>query len=175
MNGNYIIMDIGGGSVEFIFVENGQKMWSKSYNIGGGVLHNKFHHSDPISKEEISNLIAFLYDELKELALYAKSIKLEALIGASGSFEVVESMNGKKIPTSTISEVSLEEYWDVSSRIIQSSLEERKGMKGLPLSRVKLIVVAMILIDLVIEMCNPEKIMISPYALKEGLLSELND
>ena len=29
MNGNYIIMDVGGGSVEFILVNHGKKTWSK--------------------------------------------------------------------------------------------------------------------------------------------------
>ena len=173
MNGNYIIMDIGGGSVEFIVVKNSLCIWSKSYDIGVGVLHNKYHTSDPISKVEISQLIAFLYSTLEELKSTVQNLNIDALIGASGSFEVVESINGNTISDSNLSEVSLDNYWNVSSRIIEASLEERSQMEGLPNSRIKLIVVAMILIDVVIEMTNPNKIMISPYALKEGLLSEL--
>jgi exopolyphosphatase/guanosine-5'-triphosphate,3'-diphosphate pyrophosphatase len=173
MGDNYIIMDIGGGSVEFIVVKNSLSIWSKSYNIGVGVLHNNYHETDPISKVEISQLIAFLYTTLEELRSMVKDLKIHAIIGASGSFEVVESMNGKTISNSKISEISLDDYWNVSSRIIEASISERNQMEGLPSSRVKLIVVSMILIDLVIEMANPTKIMISPYALKEGLLSEL--
>ena len=60
MNGNHLIMDIGGGSVEFILVKDGLNVWSKSYNIGVGVLHNLFHKTDPIAKEELSALISFL-------------------------------------------------------------------------------------------------------------------
>lgn len=173
MIGNHLIMDIGGGSVEFIAVKDGNKTWSGSYNIGVGVLHNKFHKSEPISKPEIAELISFLYAELKELRAVVQNV--DTVIGASGSFEVVESMNGKEISPNKISEVTLDDYWNVSSRIIESTLLERSKMEGLPNSRIKLIVVAMILIDLVIEMTNPKKIMISPYALKEGLLSELYD
>ena len=166
-------MDIGGGSVEFIVVKNSLSIWSESYDIGVGVLHNNYHETDPISKVEISRLIAFLYATLEELRSKVKELKIHALIGASGSFEVVESMNGKTISGSKLSEVSLDDYWNVSSRIIEASIEERSQMEGLPTSRIKLIVVSMILIDVVIEMTNPNKIMISPYALKEGLLSEL--
>lgn len=173
MEGNYIIMDIGGGSVEFIIVAKGKKYWSKSYNIGVGVLFNRFHKADPIAKKEISELIAFLYSTLTELRNLVHDLKIDAIIGASGSFEVVESMNGKTISPTQISDVSLDEYWNVSSLLINSSIEERNKMKGLPSSRIKLIVVAMILIDVVIEMTNPEKISVSPFALKEGLLSEL--
>lgn len=173
MNDNHIIMDIGGGSVEFIVVSKGEKIWSRSYNIGVGVLHNSFHKTEPIANNEVSDLIAFLYSELAEFREAIQNIKINSLIGASGSFEVVESMNGNLISTERISEVSLDDYWNVSSRVIAASYDERSKMKGLPSSRVKLIVVAMILIDIVIEMINPEKILISPFALKEGLLSEM--
>ena len=173
MSDNHIIMDIGGGSVEFIIVNKGKNVWSKSYNIGVGVLHSNFHKSDPIAKNEIADLIAFLYAELKELRALVSNLEIDSLIGASGSFEVVESMNGKVAPSEHISEVSLDDYWNVSTRVIEASYLERSEMKGLPSSRVKLIVVAMILIDMVIEMTSPKKILISPFALKEGLLSEL--
>jgi len=171
MTGNHLIMDIGGGSVEFIVVSNGNRTWSRSYNIGVGVLHDKFHKTEPIAKTEISELIAFLYRELEDLQATIQNI--DALIGASGSFEVVESMNGNPISSDKISEVSLDDYWKVSAKIIEASYIERSQMSGLPISRAKLIVVAMILIDVVIEMVSPKKIMISPFALKEGLLSEL--
>ena len=174
MCGNHLIMDIGGGSVEFIVVQNGQKIWSKSSNIGVGVLHNKFHHTEPIAKEEISELKTFLNEELRDLKTMVDNMNIETLVGASGSFEVVETMNDKAIAANTISDVSLADYKKVSSKIIGASLEERSEMDGLPLSRVKLIVVAMVLIDFVIDVINPSKIMISPYALKEGLLSELD-
>lgn len=173
MDGNFIIMDIGGGSVEFILVAQGKNIWSQSHNIGVGVLFNQFHNENPISKPETAKLIGFLYSTLKELREKISGIKIDALIGASGSFEVVESMNGNSVSSTQISKVSLDDYWNVSSRIINSSFEERSKMGGLPSSRVKLIVVAMILIDVVIEIANPDEILISPYALKEGLLSEL--
>lgn len=173
MNGNHLIIDIGGGSVEFVLVKEGRKVWSKSANIGVGVLHSKFHKSEPIAKEEISNLKDFLAIQLKEMIDLAKDWNIDALIGASGSFEVVESMNNKPILTHTTSVVSLSAYAQVSNRIIRASRTERDSMEGLPSSRVKLIVVAMILIDFVIDLVQPNEIIISPFALKEGLLSEL--
>ncbi len=173
MKDNHLIMDIGGGSVEFILVQNGINTWSKSYNIGVGVLHNGFHKSEPIAKSEISSLNSFLKSELQDLKEIVQGLKIDSMIGASGSFEVVESMNGKTISSNSISSVSLDDYRKVSSSIINASLIERNKMKGLPNSRVKLIVVAMVLINMVIDMIRPENIVISPYALKEGLLSEL--
>ena len=171
--GNHLIMDIGGGSVEFILIENGTNIWSKSCNIGVGVLHNDFHHSEPISSEEMKALNNFLSSELEELKQIKSLHKIQSIIGASGSFEVVETMNGKEIASHTITEVSLQEFQNISSTLIAASLEERRQMEGLPLSRVKMIVVAMLLIEKVIEIIQPNSIQICPYALKEGVLSEL--
>ena len=46
-------------------------------------------------------------------------------------------------------------------------------LPGMPLERVKLIVVAMILIDEILKLTGDVKLMVTPYALKEGLLAEL--
>ena len=173
MTDNHVIMDIGGGSVEFIVIKEGKNIWAGSYNIGVGVLHNAFHKSEPISTNEIEDLKEFLLDQLSVLKMKTQDLNIVSMIGASGSFEVVESMNGKAISTDSISHVSLRDYEVVSSKIIQASFEERSEMEGLPSSRTKLIVVAMILIDVVIDIIKPSEIVISPFALKEGLLSEL--
>ena len=173
MTDNHLIMDIGGGSVEFIVIKDGKNIWAGSYNIGVGVLHNAFHKSEPISAHEARSLKEFLYDQLSELKKVTKDLNIISMIGASGSFEVVESMNGKAVSTDSISKVTLSDYKSVSSKITQASFEERSQMEGLPASRTKLIVVAMILIDVVIDIIEPSEIIISPFALKEGLLSEL--
>jgi len=172
-NDNHVIMDVGGGSVEFILIEKGEMTWMKSYNIGVGVLHNSFHKSDPISKEALKELDQKLDDELLELKAIVKEKKIKSLIGASGSFEVVQSMNDLPILNNAITEVSLDKYDKVSETILSSTTREREQMDGLPASRVKLIVVAMVLIDKAIEIIKPEILSISPYALKEGLLSEI--
>ena len=51
-----LIMDIGGGSVEFIIGSNENILWSASLPIGASVLKNQFHHTEPISQLEISEL-----------------------------------------------------------------------------------------------------------------------
>lgn len=172
-DGNHVIMDIGGGSVEFILVVNGALTWAKSYNIGVGVLHNLYHRTDPISKTDTTSLKAFVKSSIQDFFERIKGMSIDSLIGASGSFEVIESMNGLSLTKDKIREVTIDDYHNVSSKLIGSTTSEREKMEGLPSSRVKLIVVAMILIDEVLAYIQPNKILISPYALKEGIISEL--
>ncbi|MFT6333419.1 MAG: exopolyphosphatase/guanosine-5'-triphosphate,3'-diphosphate pyrophosphatase [Saprospiraceae bacterium] len=172
-DGPQIIMDVGGGSVEFVLVENDLLTWSASYNLGVGVLHNLINITDPRTKEDINTISQFIDKELKSLKAIVSEKSIDAIIGASGSFEVVQIMNGEEVSSNSMTEISLADYHYISQRIISSTVAERMNMKGLPESRVKLIVVAMILIDKAIEIIKPKRLLVSPFALKEGVLSEL--
>ena len=60
-----LIIDIGGGSVEFIIANEKERLWMQSFEIGGQRLKNMFHTVDPISKEELDKLYQYLKDQLK--------------------------------------------------------------------------------------------------------------
>ncbi len=168
-----VIMDVGGGSVEFIIFQSEDIIWSESFDVGLGVLKNEVPLSDPVLDLEIEKIKTFLDEKLESLKEALKDRSIDALIGASGSFEVIQSMNGLEVSSLVMSEVSLEDYHKTADAIIQSTTAEREEMEGLPSSRILLIVVAMILIDKAIDIIQPKRLKISPFALKEGILSEL--
>ena len=56
-----LIMDIGGGSVEFIIGNEKEIFWSHSFEIGGQRLLEKFQKHDPITKEEVESLFQLLH------------------------------------------------------------------------------------------------------------------
>jgi exopolyphosphatase/guanosine-5'-triphosphate,3'-diphosphate pyrophosphatase len=168
-----IIMDVGGGSVEFILVENDELIWSASYDVGVGVLHNHIILSDPCTKEDIDEINKFINQELSSLEAIISNKPLGAIIGASGSFEVIQSMNGAEVSSNSMTEVRLGDFHSISQKIISSTFADRMKMDGLPKSRVKLTVVAMILISRAIEIIKPKRLLVSPFALKEGVLIEL--
>jgi len=172
--GCHLIMDIGGGSTEFILINNGRKVWSKSYKLGVGVLYADWHKSDPISQEEKNALVSHLTTMLKELDKQCQKYWVTNLIGASGSFEVLESMSGKATGEHNNNDINIDDFWSLSSKIIDSTVEERNEREGLPAQRVKLIVVAMILMQEVVREVRPSNITVTPYALKEGVISELH-
>ena len=45
--GNFLIMDIGGGSVEFILADQDELIWKKSYKIGVQYLYTLFQPKNP--------------------------------------------------------------------------------------------------------------------------------
>lgn len=171
--GVHLIMDIGGGSTEFIIVENGKSVWAHSFNIGVAVLHEMFHKSDPISKTEINKLNQFLNTTLSPLKLELEYYTVQKLIGASGSFEIIVAMNGKKMSSSNVHSFDLDAFSVLEHEVVSSDYDTRANLKGMPKSRVKLIVVAFLLMKHIINLINPRQIVVSPYALKEGVIVEM--
>jgi exopolyphosphatase/guanosine-5'-triphosphate,3'-diphosphate pyrophosphatase len=62
---NSLVVDIGGGSVEFIICDNKQVKWKQSFEIGAARLMDNFHRTDPIPPESITALNLYLQDSLK--------------------------------------------------------------------------------------------------------------
>lgn len=166
----YIITDIGGGSVEFILVTENTLKWSASFEIGVGVLHALFHKSEPISQDGIEEAKAFIRKELLPLQKAISGLDIAALVGASGSFEVIKSINGYPEEEN---QFDLQDVLDLSATLKVKNLEERLAIEGLPKQRAKLIVVALILIEVVAEIVKPSTLIFSPFALKEGILNEI--
>ena len=170
---HHLIMDIGGGSTEFILISNGKRTWSQSFNIGVAVLHELFHKSEPIANEDIGRMEQFLDHTLQPLHKTVSGKDVTNLIGASGSFEVVVTMNDGKLSSNTVHSYDPKDFELFEEKVISATYEDRALLKGMPQSRVKLIVVAFILMRYVLRLTKPKQILVSPYALKEGVIVEM--
>ena len=169
-----LIMDIGGGSVEFIVGSKDQINWSTSLPIGASILKNKFHVHDPISQFDICELRLFLKKSLAPLTEVIKQYPFTTLIGSSGTFDVIAEalVVVEQIGLCKIIEVN--QFAAFRKEIEQLSLEERIAHPAIPENRADLIVVALILLDEVLQL-NPafKYLIVSPYALKEGMIVEM--
>jgi exopolyphosphatase / guanosine-5'-triphosphate,3'-diphosphate pyrophosphatase len=168
-----LIIDIGGGSTEFIIVEDGEMVWSESYKLGVNVLHDLFHHEEPISAISIDAFKNHIRDVLDGFISKVNTQAITTIVGSSGSFEIFESMSGLVTHKDKINNINLNTARQIIQKIIVSNRQEREAMDGLPLERTKLIVVGMLLVNEVLEIVLPSQLIVSPYALKEGLLSTI--
>ena len=170
MKNPYLIMDIGGGSVEFIYrSKENTTLFSKSYNVGVAVLFQKYHKNDPISTKEIQIVDEFLNSTTIALQKIIKSTRI-SLVGASGTFDVLEELLHATQISEALSLARVEGFDDVYNEIIHGSLADRLSNEMIPDARAELIVVAMQLIHFVLKNFNIQDIFISKFALKEGLI-----
>lgn len=173
-----LMMDIGGGSVEFIIGNSEHSIWKQSFEIGGQRLLELFHYHDPILPEEIDKLEAYLEEKLQPLIEAIKTYKPLGLVGASGTFDTLtdiyfESMLQCKLTGRHVFELPVEEYEAIHRMILSKNKEERLLIPGMIPMRVDMIVVASSLIEFILRYIDVDFITCSHYALKEGAISSL--
>ncbi|PHN04483.1 Ppx/GppA phosphatase family protein [Flavilitoribacter nigricans] len=169
-----LIMDIGGGSVEFIIADEGRVYWAQSFPVGVAVLYRKFQHNEPISPEEVDQVRAFLSLQLQPLLAALQSFPTTHLIGAAGTFDVVaDHLAFDKRDAATHAFIDLDLYEDFYQKILATTQQQRYDMPEIPNDRADMIVVALILIDLILQLVNIRQLTVSYYAMKEGMMAEL--
>jgi exopolyphosphatase/guanosine-5'-triphosphate,3'-diphosphate pyrophosphatase len=174
-----LIMDIGGGSTEFIIANEKKVFWKQSYNIGAARLLKKFNPSDPISQSEIILLQTYLREETTSLISATKKFTVKKLIGSSGSFDTLAEMIGHKFYNinvlRNISAYTFEmnDYNAIHKIILSSTRAQRMRMKGLIKMRVDMIVVSSICVDFILKEFSIKEFSMSKFALKEGALWEI--
>src|SRR4030042_122374 len=172
-----LIVDIGGGSNEFIIADRDQIYWKRSYQMGVAYLLEKFRPSDPLSIEEIEIITNFFEEKLVEVFEEIKKNHVEIMVGASGAFESFAAMirGDEKFESETGMEaeaytIDLLEFEDLSWRLVSSTIKERKKMKGLESMRIEFIVLAALLVKFLLEKTRIQTLIQSNFALKEGLM-----
>ncbi len=172
-----LVMDIGGGSVEFIIGNREKILWKHSFLLGAARLIENYHRHDPISANEVESLKKYLEEALEPLWQAAAKFPFNYLVGSAGSFDsVVELITEqlKKTPPpigDAACEILIEDYNRVHEVLLKSTVEERRQMKGLVGYRVEMMVVASVMIDYVLRRLHINKLICSAYSLKEGMLS----
>lgn len=171
-----LIVDIGGGSVEFIVCNKDQIYWKKSYPIGAAKLMALFHHSDPIAEDDITSIEHFLDEQLSELRSACKKYKPALLIGSAGAFEtfaeleVLQYKLDRDLLLKTEFHLTPERFYKIAAQLLKTTHTEREGMQGLASVRVDMIIVATILTKYLLKEFDLKQMQLSAYSLKEGML-----
>lgn len=177
-NDTSLIIDIGGGSVEFIICNQDRIFWKQSFEIGGQRLMDKFMNTDPISPRSVQSLKDYLEEQLLPLTNAVHQYAPICVIGSAGSFETLIDLYSMKTfgqlpPIEQVSfELPIAEFYDSFLKIVSSNREQRMALAGMIALRVDMIVVGVCLIDFVLKRYGIRQIKVSNFALKEGVLSK---
>lgn len=175
-----LIMDVGGGSTEFILIKNNEIRYKNSFKIGCGLMLEHFRPNDPILPEQIEEIEEFLTDKLAELFEVANKERPKVLVGCSGSFDTLAQMCAVNFKTSRIEEDDINytfdqfEYMQIAKQMITSNFEDRLNTPGMIPIRADMIVMACIQINFILKRLGIKMIQQCNYALKEGVFFTLS-
>lgn len=175
-----LIMDIGGGSVEFILCNQHEIFWKQSFELGAQRLMDKFFTQDPIPSESIAAEKAYLDERLQPLSEAVATYKPTNLVGSSGTFDTLCDIDAQRkgdmsraTATPPASTLSLPDFDEVHQELLVKNHDERLAIPGMLEMRVDMIVLASIAVDFVLQKYDLQEIRVSAYALKEGVLHQM--
>lgn len=173
-----LVMDIGGGSTEFILAAGQKIHWKKSYPLGVSRLLEQLEPSDPIRKDDLERLHEVLDDSLGDLRDALHRHPAAHLVGSSGSFDTMADLILAGIYEQDIAtkgnryDFSLTDFETIYGRLLVSTQSERLNMPGMVEMRAEMMVLSSSIIKYVIDRFNMKQVTLSTYALKEGALVE---
>jgi exopolyphosphatase/guanosine-5'-triphosphate,3'-diphosphate pyrophosphatase len=176
----HLLMDIGGGSVEFIIANEDTIFWKHSFEIGAQRLLDKFfaEPSGVFSREQVAAELEYLADILAPLtAAVAAHAPLAGLVGSSGSFDTLADLSVGQVrreadlpPSTSLPVAEFEQHF---AQLLLLDHDGRVALPGMFPMRADMLVVASVIIKYVLTTYELTRITTSAFALKEGLLAEL--
>jgi exopolyphosphatase/guanosine-5'-triphosphate,3'-diphosphate pyrophosphatase len=173
-----LIVDIGGGSVEFIIANHREVYWQTSLDIGAQRLMELYHRHDPITPDECSALEAHYDHVLVPVSRAIDEWKPEILVGSSGTFDTLSEIYCTRAgiayaATDPETPLTVAEFWEIHRDLLGKDRKARMRIPGMIEMRVDMIVVASALIARVLARFAFKKIRVSSYSLKEGVMASL--
>jgi len=144
-NRRALIVDIGGGSTEFIITGGKEPELLFSVRLGAVRLTEKFITTDPISDEERERLMANIRADLTRAALEIRNVGFDFVIGTSGTVlnmataivqaESDDHLEGGPDFEAFSTTISLDQIRRLNRRLASMSARERGRVPGLEKGR----------------------------------------
>ncbi|MEW6416584.1 MAG: Ppx/GppA phosphatase family protein [Nitrospirota bacterium] len=177
------IVDIGGGSTEWIFYKDKNFVDKGSIPVGVVKLAGSFIKTDPVSDADIKRLnneiVSFLNDLKIRIGQYIDIEKDIKFIGTAGTFSTIASidigLNTYSREKIHLHRLPLNRLQDMNKKLLALPLKERKNIIGLEPGRADLIIPGLQFTIKVMEIFGFDELIVSDYGLLEGILLETNE
>ena len=177
-----LIMDIGGGSVEFVVAERTDAgVWQSkaalSLDAGVARLEEFGKPTDPLGAAGEERYRAFLDNVMEPLDAVIAEYRPSALVGSSGSFDTfAEAVDGSHANVPYLQRRDLEPIdrqalQRLHRRLLTEPHEQRLKIPGMAPARAKMIPLSsMLLMHVLGKMTPTATVYRSPFAMREGLM-----
>ncbi|NIO11893.1 MAG: Ppx/GppA family phosphatase [Deltaproteobacteria bacterium] len=172
-----LVVDIGGGSTEFIWGKNGGLHRWKSYPMGTVKLTERYLQSDPARDEECRLLVDAIDRDLSEqLADWGPETDFRVMVGIAGTFTTLSAVEKSLVPYRPEavhgSDLERKEVKRQIDLYRSKTLIERKQIPGLEPKRADVILAGALLIDRIMEYFRLNLAIVSDQGIRYGLLFE---
>ena len=163
-----LVMDIGGGSVEFILFRGDEVLYRVSLELGGLRLKSLFSVDDEFNLAILKDLEVYVSNEMIPLLDVCRLARPSVVIGAAGAFETILDLESRSGHAPASCELNLEVFLQHKTNLDALAYEERVGYPGMKAFRASIFPYATFLVEKVLRELEIKELWFSSYSLKEG-------
>ncbi|MCO6483168.1 MAG: hypothetical protein J5I62_10280 [Flavobacteriales bacterium] len=172
-----LVMDIGGGSTEFILATDRAMMWKHSFELGTTRLLERFPDIDPMGLQTQLRMAGHIDSQFELLWSVVDRHWPTTLVGSAGSFDTIARLIALERgtpsgPGAFGSTFSTAEFDALKDKVFALGHDQRAAMPGIPGHRVDTIIPALLLVERVL-LHGVQQVHWSKYSLKEGVAARL--
>jgi exopolyphosphatase/guanosine-5'-triphosphate,3'-diphosphate pyrophosphatase len=170
-NKSSLLLDIGGGSTEFVFYDGKEIVYSKSIPYGVVKLSELFDFYNPVTESTLKKYKDFICENLIENIDF--SFNVDIFLSTAGTpttlaaiFLKMEHYNSNIINGFKLTYKQIEK---IVYDLMKLKADERVNIKGLEKGREDLIIPGSLIILKVMEFMNFKEMTVCDYGLREGV------
>jgi exopolyphosphatase/guanosine-5'-triphosphate,3'-diphosphate pyrophosphatase len=169
--GRWLLVDVGGGSVEVSVADQDGILWSESHTLGAVRLLQGFSEGGA-PKGNYRDLLERYVQVLKIPAAVAEWRPM-GVIATGGNSEALARLARAPVDAAGIAILHVEDLGSVLSRVADLTIEERMSELGLRVDRADVILPAGVVYERVAELAGATELLVPAVGLREGLLLDL--
>jgi exopolyphosphatase/guanosine-5'-triphosphate,3'-diphosphate pyrophosphatase len=173
IGGQWILTDLGGGSVEISLVDDVGMLWSESHTMGSVRLLERLTQSEAEPKgfrELLSDYVSTL-----RIPAPAQYWSPSGFVATGGNIEALASLAAAKKDSKGVASLPLEDLTAAMDLLSRLSYSERVSQLGLREDRADVILPAAMVYFHLAKMAGVDSILVPGVGVKEGLLLDLAD
>ncbi|WP_047497878.1 Ppx/GppA phosphatase family protein [Terriglobus sp. TAA 43] len=193
--GKCVMIDLGGGSCEVTFSDNGRIQQMVSLPLGSVRLQQEFLHSDPPTADELRQLHIYIEREMRKLERKLGKPNADAVIATSGAAAALAEASqstfltkakakvvrvGKKsaavkrvVRKLSLLEADAASVRKLANRLVKMKNSERMVVPGIGPKRSEIIIGGAFVYASILERLELSGFRYSPLGLRDGILAQM--
>jgi len=171
-----LLIDIGGGSTEFLVGKSRKILLDNSLKLGAIRLTERFFRNGTYDGSSIKKCRKYISGTLAPVIREIKKQKFEVIVGTSGTIQniarIIHSAHEDESPED-LNNVTFtrDQLSKITALLLKTKdQKQRVAVKGLDPSRADIIVAGALILDQVFTELKIKRMVVSEYALREGII-----
>ena len=175
----HLLIDIGGGSTEFVVGEGDAVLGARSLKLGAIRLTERFRLDGRVKSSTLDECRQFIRSYLAPVVRMVDALGFEIAIGSSGTIanvvEMARALKGeatlRQVSGSTVDRAGLALV--VEALAAAGTVEERMAVPGLDPRRADIVLGGALVLEQAFDELHIDSLVLSDFALREGVLLDV--